>query len=256
MKLKKNEYYKVRSMISEIEFDPIYVYSIIDGIQEGVIYVDNKEHPSSAFLQHTCGFTYTLGNPDNPEFNQLVHKLLLSGEKKFLICLTNANWEQSINHTSDLALESSRRFCFRFDPERFDINNHPLPTGYQIIPMNHSIFETISGKVIPTHYWKSAEYFLEKGYGVCLINPNGEIVSSSFSACVANGCMDIGIQTMSGFEGQGFATITAARMVLYALEHGYAPVWGCHFQNVGSYSVAHKLGFINTGCWDTLIGQH
>lgn len=253
MKLDRNEFFKVRSLIAEIEYDPNYAYSIMNNTQEGEIYVNNNEHPTSAFLKHCCGFAYPLGDPNDEEFNQQIHILLQSKQNPINICLPNKEWERSILHFSDLSIISRQRYYFKHDTNKFNIKDYPLPIGYHIIPMDRDSYETLSGTVIPRYYWKSAEYFLNHGYGVCLINPEGHIVSSSFSSCIENSCMDIGIQTRVGYEGHGFATLTAAQMVQYSLDHGYTPIWGCHSQNVGSYSVAQKLKFVKKGYWDTLL---
>ena len=252
MKLEKNEFYKVRPLIKEIEFDAHYAYSIANCTQEGEIYVDNNEHPTSALIKHCCGFAYALGDPNNQEFNQLLHNLFHSKQKPTVLLYANKDWESSILQFSDLSFLPRQRFYFKHDSNSFHIENYPLPSGYQIIPIDHTIYETLTGKVIPRYYWKSSDDFLTNGYGVCLVNSNGHIVSSSFSSCIANNCMDIGIQTEPGYEGHGFATLTAARMVWYAIYHGYTPIWGCHSKNVGSYSVAYKLKFIKNGIWNTL----
>lgn len=252
MKLEKKEFYKVRPLIKEIEFDAHYVYSIVNSMQEGEIYVDNNEHPTSAFIKHSCGFAYALGDPNNQEFNQLLHTLFGTKQNPIILLYANNDWESNILQFSDLSIMPRQRYYFKHDSSAFDIENYPLPTGYQIIPIDHNIYEALSGKVIPRYYWKSSDDFLANGYGVCLVNSKGQIVSSSFSSCIANTCLDIGIQTEFGYEGHGFATLTAARMVQYALDHGYSPIWGCHSKNVGSYSVADKLKFIKNGIWNTL----
>lgn len=39
----------------------VYPFSIMEGFQQGEVYVDNKDNPSVALIWHYCGFAHIVG---------------------------------------------------------------------------------------------------------------------------------------------------------------------------------------------------
>ena len=56
--------------------------------------------------------------------------------------------------------------------------------------------------------------------------------------------MDIGIETHPKYRHRGFAALTAAKTVGYALQHNLTPEWGCDAENLGSAATSKSIGFI------------
>jgi GNAT superfamily N-acetyltransferase len=117
------------------------------------------------------------------------------------------------------------------------------PEGCSIVPMDSHLFERAGGTVAPNIFWRTADLFLEHGFGYCLIAPDGELASASFSAYIDGEEVDVGIETHPAFRGRGFAGIICRTMIECCLERGLRPVWGCRKDNTGSLRLAHKLGF-------------
>ncbi|BCJ96175.1 hypothetical protein acsn021_37440 [Anaerocolumna cellulosilytica] len=91
--------------------------------------------------------------------------------------------------------------------------------------------------------WISKEFFLENGFGICLIIGN-TIVSWSLSENVFNDECEIGIETDDRFRRKGYGTITVSQAVNYCKSRGIKVVaWHCRNNNMGSYKIVEKLNF-------------
>jgi GNAT superfamily N-acetyltransferase len=55
---------------------------------------------------------------------------------------------------------------------------------------------------------------------------------------------DIGIDTLEGYRGRGYAVQCAAFMIAHERARGLRPVWGAMEHNRASQRVAEKLGFV------------
>ncbi|WP_459929838.1 GNAT family N-acetyltransferase [Desulfosporosinus burensis] len=91
----------------------------------------------------------------------------------------------------------------------------------------------------------SEDQFQNKGIGYSLIY-DGEVASTAFSSCRFENQLEIGIETLARYRGKGFALYVCSALINYCLEHGLEPIWACRLENIASYQLAHKLGFLPT----------
>ena len=56
------DYRKVKHLVEQIGVEKVYPLSLIEGLQNGEIYVDNDENPTAALIWHYCGFAYIVGD--------------------------------------------------------------------------------------------------------------------------------------------------------------------------------------------------
>ena len=89
----------------------------------------------------------------------------------------------------------------------------------------------MKGNVIPLKFWDSAEDFYENGIGFSLFY-NDKLASTAYSACIQKDKMEIGIETIAEFQGNGFAVDTCSILIEYCLNNGYEPVWSCRLENI------------------------
>ena len=100
----------------------------------------------------------------------------------------------------------------------------------------------ISGRIVPSLFWSTAEEFLEKGKGYCLVH-EGKVAAVAFSAAISSRQVDIGIETKESHRRKGLAAIAAKQMAEYVRSIGKEPVWDCDAANAGSKATAEKVGF-------------
>ena len=73
---KITDYRKIKSLIPEIRIEKVYPFSILEGIQEGEIFVNNEEAPSAALVWHYCGFANILGDYNEEFIEETVEMML------------------------------------------------------------------------------------------------------------------------------------------------------------------------------------
>jgi hypothetical protein len=135
------------------------------------------------------------------------------------------------------------RVNFRFSETRFRKyleSADPLPEN--VVPTTREMFDSIEGQVVPRNFWRDAAHFSSLGKGFSYL-AEGMPVSTAFSAFVAPGTLELGIETMSGYRGKGHAESVCRALIQYCLDSGLEPVWSCRLENTGSFNMARKLGF-------------
>jgi RimJ/RimL family protein N-acetyltransferase len=138
---------------------------------------------------------------------------------------------------------SSLEFCDRSgDPS--DLEAH-----LQGLPANHTLRE-LDGALLKRCLWYedtvrrhgSAEAFLERGMGVCLMHGD-EILSEAYAGKAIAGIRELGAITAEPHRNRGYATMTCAYLVLACERAGYDTYWNCATTNLPSVAVARKMGY-------------
>lgn len=58
------DYKKILHLLEYIDVEKVYPLSVIEGLQQGEVYVDDRDTPSLALIWHYCGFANIVGNYD------------------------------------------------------------------------------------------------------------------------------------------------------------------------------------------------
>jgi GNAT superfamily N-acetyltransferase len=92
--------------------------------------------------------------------------------------------------------------------------------------------------------WHSPEYFLEHGFGFCLLYGD-QIASWCLTDCVLGNQCEIGIVTDRDYRRRGLATITVKAAIVHCIKHGFDQIgWHCLSSNAGSIAVAKRNSFV------------
>lgn len=245
LELKQEQYFNAKKLIKDIGCETVYVNSIVEHVQKGKIFTDTFDSPKWAIYWHYCGFAYASGDFINDDFRDTLYKLLSGryeeNQKRFKLLSNNENLDKIVSE-SNIPLKTGTRYRFRFNREHFYSQCYSIPNTYEIKAIDKTILDRLQGRIIPSFSWDTSHSFLENGKGFCMIH-NNDIVCTSFSSSIGRGVMDIGIETNPNYRGKGLGIITAGEMVSYVLDRGYEPCWMCDAENIGSASIAKKLGF-------------
>ena len=76
---------------------------------------------------------------------------------------------------------------------------------------------------------------------------DGALVAIAHTSALTPRHADIGVATLGGWRGRGFATAAAALVAERVQARGRTPVWSTGEDNVASQRVAQKLGFAEVG---------
>lgn len=249
--LKENDYYKITNLISKLNHEIIWVSSILNNKQNcAKIFVDNLNTPRTAIIWHKCRDAIIIGDYNEEIFNNL--KLLLNNEytksqQQFALSVLDKNWEQCIDKyiLQNDSIKKYNRKYFKFNNEKYNTFKDSIKEQINKIcfkTINLKNYNKLNFKYMPDRYWKSIEDFIKNGINYCAFYDK-QYVSIAFSGFLANNKCDIGIETLEEFQGKGFASLVATKMIDYCISTNIEPIWGCRSDNISSSKVAKKLGF-------------
>ena len=222
----------------------VYPLSVACGIQEGDIFTNDVAgiHYEKVLFWTHCGFAYISGAVDEP-FMEDIYQIMLDesklNTKRFILMTKNEYVQDYFQQKNNVICE--KRYLFEYSGDK-ECMEPLLPSGYELKEIDNQILNRISGKIVPSLFWRNVNDFLEKGKGYCITCDN-DIASWAFSAAVSTRETDIGIETNSQYQQRGLGFIVARKMIQYVISQGKKPVWACHYKNAASEKMAEKLGF-------------
>lgn len=236
-KAKLEEYGNYIKYINKTSCGTVYPFSIAEGFQHGEIFSNSH----SVLFWHYFGFAFLYGEYGEDVLD-FVSDLLVNADKRFILFTDDETVEDHFRKNKNVTIE--KRLFFNYG------NNFPpkipeLPDGFELCEINAELLKKIIGNITPYFSWDSAESFLEKGKGYCVVK-GGTVAAWAFSAAVSSTEIDIGIETDSEYRRLGLAEIAAKKMLNYCFEQNKRPVWACHQDNTASRKLAEKLGFVKT----------
>lgn len=261
--LEKKDYNKVMEATKNVTINTMFADAVIEQAINGKIYVDNIDKPQTFYIVHPYGMTLLLGNSNNKTFNNHFRDYALNINKT----RHKHEWMQAYPNTWDIVLpelfgdrlissfkniqqqlsnniELNTRVNFEFDKEKFIASRKLIvDDDIKIIRTDKEVFSKMPGSVVPAFFWETAEDFLKNGIGFSLYYKN-KLASTAYSSCINGTQLELGIETVPEFRGKGFAQYVCQALIDYSLENKYEPVWACRLENIGSYLLAQKIGFV------------
>jgi len=247
----KNRYETLLGPISTIPFNNLMIRSIIAGHVDGKVYVDSADNPQSFYIVHPYGMSYLFGNSGNKSFNKWLYDYLTgkshTHQKDEWVQIYPSDWDFLMNRLVDehIAILHTR-LNFKFDAATFNKNYKQiiLPT-HKVISTPTDMLFNISGQVVPKDFWKTPEQFAKMAKAFTVI-VDDKPASTAFTSSTHDNKLEIGIETMAEYHGQGLAYLACAKLIEYCLDNNLEPVWSCRLDNTGSVKLSKKLGFIET----------
>lgn len=261
--LAKENYYKVTPYLAEVTINNLFARTVVEQKVSGKIYVDDFENPKTFYVVHPYGMSLLFGESGNEEFNKSFQDYALSVGKN------NAGdeWMQAFPDLWHLELENlfeghlissvktnndidkgnvalNTRVNFIFDQNQYIAKrkaNHSIDIS--VVRTNKQILSTMRGNVVPEYFWENENDFLENGVGFSLLY-QGKLAATAFSSFILDNKLELGIETTSEFRGMGFAEQSCIALIDYCIANQFEPIWSCRLENIGSYKLAEKLGFV------------
>ena len=260
--LKKEDYHKLKTPLQEVGINKLFARAVIDKYVSGKVYVDSLSEPESFYVLHPYGMSLLFGKWNNNAFNWAFRDYALNSNR----VRTNHEWMQTYPADWDVVLqdllkgsmirssenkegrgtnivELNTRVNFQFNPNKYhEFKATVEDIDIQILPTSRMHYKDMTGTVVPSKFWNTYEDFNSLGVGFSLVYKN-QLAATSFSSCLIDDALELGIETRKEFRGRGFARQICATLIDYCIEHGYEPIWSCSLENRGSYHLALKLGF-------------
>ena len=256
--LGKENYYRVVPLLKAVTINKLFAIYVLENKVEGRVYVDSLDSPKSCYIVHAYGMGLLFGDSSNREFNEkfrlyVLEELLVSEKVEWMQAYPDS-WDTTLKSlfTDDLVLESeanqgkvelNSRVNFNFNKKKFiDLKNLNRDALAGIVRMDETLYAQMKGSVVPSSFWRSSEDFLQKGIGFCIMH-QGKLASTAYSAFIDGNRLEIGIETVDNYRGNGYALKTCIALIDYCIDNNFEPVWACRLENSGSYQLAKKLGF-------------
>jgi len=263
--LDTSNYNKVIKPLREVTINNLFARSVVEKKVMGAVYVDNKDNPKTFYIIHPYGMSLLFGETDHEDFNSkfvdyALNTFKIRNRYEWLQAFPDS-WNKKISDlfgnnliknkdnlgNENNKIEENSRVNFKFNKKKyldFKFNNNKT---YKILRTDKEMYENMQGSVVPKYFWNDAEHFYNCGIGYSLIYGN-QLTSTAFSAFIHENQLELGIETVEGYQGKGFAIYTCCALINYCLNNNYEPIWSCRLENIGSYQLAQKLGFEPTIC--------
>jgi GNAT superfamily N-acetyltransferase len=255
-KLEPAEYHMALPLLATVEH-ALIAQSVAEGTIPGWVAVDSPDQPRTALVSAPAA-EYVIGDCSNSQFNQALasmirEEIIPQGREKgwavFNLHYWPDGWEQLLDDVfADTVVVKNYQRYYQFANRRIEWQG-TVPRGFTLGPIDGALLEQQDLENMARIRdsaegdFGSAEAFLQRGFGFCLLH--GDVVASwcTSDAVSGNRC-EIGIHTDRRYRRRGLATITVAATVDHCLSHGLTEIgWHCWSQNLPSAAVAEKVGF-------------
>lgn len=261
--LNEKEFSRLLVPLEEVTINNLFARFVIEQKVKGKIFVDNLDNPQTYYVVHPYGMTLLFGESDNTEFNREFREYALNTNHirdgyewmqtfpRRWDTVLNTLFEDSLVLSAENTMQQQKgiielntRVNFKFDHDAYNnLRYANLPNDVTIIKTDKDIFRDMKGSVIPLHFWANESDFLEHGVGFSLFYKD-RLASTAFASFIHEDKLELGIETVAEFRGKGLAEIVCSALIDYCIANNYEPIWACRLENVGSYKLAQKIGFI------------
>lgn len=240
--------------------------AIAAGNSPGIIWVDDDDHPQSAFIWDKAHCYYCGGDGSNEVFSDSIKKVLgrivpEALNKKydlFKVYYTSDTWKEEILTLFEKWKPEFRGRTFFALESVNRINNVSIP-DYHLHRIDDSLLKSTLRNL---EYileeiescWNSLSQFLSHGFGFCLSHDD-EIIAWCTAEYVSRTHCGIGIETLGSYQNKGCATILASSFVDHCQNRGMCPHWDSWTTNLSSMRVAEKVGFKKTVEYSVAFGS-
>lgn len=273
LQLKPEEYQNVMPLLHQVPFNTLLAKAVIMGEASGTVFADQAIQPNVCYILHQYGMSFLVGDITIDAFRTSLLKYILNTENqrsqeewlqvyperwngylrdllgtKLVEYMPNPN-EDATEYWENIAMHKIvqwTRLNFKFNFSSFSALKLELPAGFTVAKIGAEVGD-IKGTVVPGKFYQSFQEFIDKGVGYGVF-ADDQMISAAFSSGLTDTQLEIGIETVAEYRGQGLAVYACAALIHYCLENGLEPVWSCRKENVSSLKLALRLGFEISMC--------
>jgi GNAT superfamily N-acetyltransferase len=216
------------------------IAAVLQQEQDGVVYVNEAQRPTQAYVEHAFGFAQIFGESDEQFEHQVQHYLLNAADfKPDKIRLYVPKQLKFLSLP-----ESLRAYRQRFVWSNKKANSlEPLTCDIQIVTMNAANAAHIESRFnIATRFWRSMDDFMAHSRAV-VVYQNNEPASLCYAAAKADRSVEIDVLTLPEYRQQGLAKFAVMHFVTHCEAASLMPLWDCFTNNLASMALCHTTGF-------------
>jgi RimJ/RimL family protein N-acetyltransferase len=243
--LAPEQYELAQALFSELTTFHFSVGAVLAGTARGEIWVDDPIRPRVGYAITTEGDYLTGDVGQESSYAEL--KEIIPHDAYLVVCPDG--WKDVLDRiwNNRFARRHSRR-NFRFQQPLLSDWRSLVPAGFQLVAVDRDLlrrtelrnYQQVASRV---DEWYSIDYFLQHGFGYCLLHDD-TIVSRCIADCVVGNKCEMGVGTDMNYRKRGLATAVVAATVDHCLARGFTDIgWHCLTSNAGSMALAEKVGF-------------
>ncbi|MFF2016190.1 GNAT family N-acetyltransferase [Paenibacillus sp. NPDC058177] len=253
IRIERDQYHVVKGLLSgeESAFTP-FPLSILEETIDGIVYVDNQDHPQCAAVMSSDFIGGRLiGHAVNKAFNEGFistmkdHFFVNGSANDFRLFWSTASesWDEIIFRVFGYRVFCISRTQFEFDRHVFEslglVGNDEgmFRMDAAMLQSYEPLRREIEG------LWGSIEKYLQHDVGWVAFSSDGQGIGLCHAAFIGGGLAELSIHVNESARGQGFGFQLARNFIGDCLNRGVIPNWTCDTQNVPSFRMAQKLGF-------------
>lgn len=247
---------RIRPLFASKPNHPI-LNGIVQGYNNGRIYVDDLESPSCALVWAEHEIFYLIGVPQEDFVNALPawieEEIAPEGIRIGDICfqvelLPEADWKEVVEKRLKPFLPKPyTRVTFTFDQDLYEKlpQEHP-PEKVSVELLTSALLakeelDNVRGMV--GDFWRSEEHFLRHGVGY-VVRVEGEVACVCMTVYASDTEVEIGIETYSrNHRGRGFGRLAARAVIDECIRQSRTPHWKTEDFRLPSIRLAQKIGF-------------
>lgn len=254
--LTKDDFYRIRHITDKSK--NIEVKAVVSGVNPGEVYVDHPTEATAAliWIQGQTGF-HIVGDSHSEAFRTGLYSYMTTHIEPKLkkrdtngveISVDNDSWAETIQaifNKKDLSSAIQHVFALRENTESSEWEGEKGT----ILKLDRDLLKSrkfenqiyLEQKI--QRFWDSIDDFAQYGFGY-LAEHNNKVVSTCFSAFVADRTHAIDIETIEGYTRQNYGSAVARAFVEDCKQQGIQPYWDCSPDNAGSNRLAESVGMV------------
>lgn len=246
--LEKELYDSMKNIVSNNGTNTL-VQAVLEQIQEGMVYADNKENPKAYLIRNSSGAYFVGGDPTQKQFTEkLVEYLKDKNNHKIYFDLYSSSneWIDIIEKELIGNVVRLGRVNYKYSPygEKEKIQTEELQEPFRMVAMDESLYERYVSEIDGSYtaIFSSSHDFVTKSFGFCILNQD-EIVSTCNAYHVCSHMAEVDVFTNNNYRNQGYGTIVVDAFVEYCKKKKLLAVWNADKGNEISQHLAQKCGF-------------
>ena len=229
------------------------INAVVEGNQDGNIY----NLPDCIIVMHKCGFAYCEPKSREVNYNNVVEYILKQNDLPAYFHVYDAPLalvEAFTTHKATYNLKERKRIQLKFSGGQQRLERKLLPEGFVVEPITINNINALSifNLQLEDKFWRSAEDFLQHGFGYAVFSKDGAAAALCYAASIAGNEAEIDVATMPDYRQQGLAKIAVGQFLQHCIKNNISPNWDCFEDNIGSLRTAKSLGFEKYFCYTFL----
>jgi GNAT superfamily N-acetyltransferase len=221
----------VLAQLRALPINTLFAQSVLCGHVDGEVLADHPREPRAVYVLHPYGMSLVWGAHPRPGWDAWLASRVAAPAHP-------AEWLQVHPDSWRIDAERFTRVNFAFDRARY------VRVPGEVVRASAAMFD-VAGSVVPSRFWRDAAQWRSSGGGFAAL-VDGEPAAIAFCSYRHGDALEIGIETVPQHRGKGLARRAASALIDDCLARGLTPVWACRRENVPSYELALRLGFVPT----------